>query len=255
MPRPREPFVVLGVDPTAGTWASRMEEGPKPMASCALRWDGRALRLAGAARHLRNEELWSRCREAGARVLAVDGPCGTNGLALRADRSGWDARCAGGVRDAERALAREGFHLYWTTARTVARFDGASRWIARSLRLFSDPAAPPGLARIEVYPQGAFAALWRAGGRPGRLARKTRPEGREARLRLLAEQVEGIAGDALPDHDAVDAALAALVGALWALGRARAVGTEAGGGRIWMPALEPGARLRAGPPRRIPMSG
>jgi len=58
--------------------------------------------------------------------------------------------------------------------------------------------------------------------------------------------VGGVSGAALPDHDAVDAAAAALTGALRRLGMARAVGTEEGGGRIWLP--DPGA---SGLPRAL----
>ena len=49
----------------------------------------------------------------------------------------------------------------------------------------------------------------------------------------------GVSSATLPDHDAVDAAAAALVAAMHRLGMARAAGTEAGGGRIWLP--DPGA--------------
>jgi hypothetical protein len=211
-----------------------MEAGEKDMAAAALAWDGRRLRLAAVARARSNADLWAFCRLVGARVLAVDGPCSTAGLRLRADRSGWDLRVRGGVRDAEAALAREGFPLYWTTHATVAGFDGASRWIARSLGLFADPAAPRGLARIETYPHGAFAVL--RGG--PRLPAKGTGAGRRARLALLSALVDGLSGEALPDHDAVDACAAAFVGALHRLGLARAVGTVGGGGRIWLPDAE-----------------
>jgi hypothetical protein len=63
------------------------------------------------------------------------------------------------------------------------------------------------------------------------------------RLALLAALVDGVSTRSLPDHDAVDAAAAALVGALRLRGLARAVGTEAGGGRIWLPDAE-ALRLR-----------
>jgi predicted nuclease with RNAse H fold len=213
-----------------------MEEGPKAMAAVALAWDGRRLRLEATVRLRANAELWAFCREVRARVLAIDGPCGTNGLRLRRDGRGWDLRARGGVRDAEAALAREGFRLFWTTHATVARFDGASRWIARSLRLFADPAAPRGLARIEVYPHGTFEVLRRALGIARPLATKATPGGRAGRLAILARLVEGISSPALAGHDAVDAAAAALTGARCRLGGARAVGTAAGGGRIWLPA-------------------
>jgi hypothetical protein len=212
-----------------------MEEGPKAMAAVALAWDGRGLRLLASGRLRANADLWAFCREVRARVLAVDGPCGTNGLRLRRDGRGWDLRVRGGVRDGEAALAREGFRLFWTTHATVARFDGASRWIARSLRLFADPGAPRGIVRIEAYPHGSFAVLGRALGARRPLPSKATPAGRAARLSILRRLVGGVAGSTLPDHDAVDAAAAALTGALRRLGMARAVGTAAAGGRIWLP--------------------
>lgn len=224
-------FVAVGVDPTAGTWASRMRAGPKPMAAVAISCDGRRLRLAGVERARTNADLWAFCRAAGARIVAVDGPCATNGLRLRARSRGWDLRSRGGRRDGEVALAAEGFSLFWTTHATLARFDGAARWIARSLRLFADPAGRA-FERIEVYPHGAFRALG------GRLPAKGTRAGRAGRLAVLARLVAGTSAAALPDHDALDAAAAALVGALRGLGLARKVGTVEGGGEIWMPDAE-----------------
>jgi hypothetical protein len=40
LPKSSSPFLVVGLDPTAGTWASKMCEGPKKMPSFSLRWDG-----------------------------------------------------------------------------------------------------------------------------------------------------------------------------------------------------------------------
>jgi hypothetical protein len=217
-----------------------MEAGPKPMAAAAIAWDGRRLRLAAVGRARTNAELWAFCRASGARVVAVDGPCATNGLRLRARSRGWDLRRRGGRRDGEVALAAEGLPLFWTTHATVARFDGAARWIARSLRLFADPAGGA-FERIEVYPHGAFRLLG------GPLPAKGTGGGRAARLAVLARLVDGVSAAALPDHDALDAGAAALVGALRALGLARKVGTTRGGGEIWMPAAD--AIARCTPPR------
>lgn len=245
------PFVVAGLDPTAGTWESGMTAGPRPMDVVALAGNGEAggLRLLARARPTTNAEVWAFCRAAGAEILAIDGPCGTAGLRMRPGARGWGA-CAGGTRDAERALAREGFALFWTTAATVRRFDGASRWIARSLRLFRDRAAPAGLVRIETYPHAAFAILHAAGGGRGALPVKSSPRGRAARLASLRRFVPGLPDGALPGPDAVDAACVALVAALHRLGATRALGSVRRGGRIWLPRPE-APPLRAGPRSRI----
>jgi hypothetical protein len=106
---------------------------------------------------------------------------------------------------------------------------------------------------MEVYPHGAFVVLWNAlGGRGGLPAKGTRA-GRRARLALLATLVPGLSPRDLPDHDAVDAAAAALVAALRRLGLARSVGTIRGGGRIWLPdgaAIATLARACPPPPAR-----
>jgi predicted nuclease with RNAse H fold len=234
--RPVGPFVALGVDPTAGDWRHGMQRGDaKAMSSVALEWDGRTLRLLGRAEHRENADLWRRCREVGASVVAIDGPCATNGLRVLPGWRGWDLAVRGGRRDGEVALSAAGVRIFWTTHGTVARFDGASRWIARSLRLFSDPVPGAPLQRIETHPHGAFLLLWRRLGRKGAPGHKARAAGRRARLALLSTFVSGAEGALLPHHDAVDAACAALVGALHALGATRAFGTKSGGGLIWLP--------------------
>jgi len=231
---PSPPIPVVGLDPTAGTWSSRMTAGPRAMWSVALllRSDGTVTPGSPCAvRHRTNAEFLDRVGAAGAVVVAIDGPCATAGPRVRPDWSGWDPDGRDGTRDAERALAAEGHRLFWTTRATVERFDGASRWIARSLRLFEEGRARLPEARwIEVHPHAAFRVL--AG---GPLPRKDRPEGRRARLAVLAGSIGGLPEGALPDHDAVDAAVAALVAARHAANRARALGSPSGGGRIWLP--------------------
>ncbi len=99
---------------------------------------------------------------------------------------------------------------------------------------------------MEVYPHGAFAVLWNALGGRGPLPAKGTRAGRRARLAILAALVGGISPRDLPDHDAVDAAAAALVAALRRLRLARFVGTVRGGGRIWLPdGAAIGGRFRA----------
>ncbi len=214
-----------------------MAVGKKPMSSAALEWTGRSFKLLDIQRHISNAEFWARCRQSGVRVVAIDGPCDTNGLRLRSDWSGWDVRQRGARRDGEVALCREGIGLFWTTHATITRFDGASRWIARSLRLFGDRLGPAAPERIEVHPHGAFAVMWRRLAR-GALPNKKAVEGRRARLALLAAFIAGADQAHLPDHDAVDAGCAALVAGLHVLGLTRAVGTDAGGGRIWIPMID-----------------
>jgi hypothetical protein len=234
--RPVARFVAVGVDPTAGDWRHGMRRGDaKAMPSVALEWDGGGLRFLGLAEHHDNADLWRRCRAAGASVVAIDGPCATNGLRVLPGWRGWDLGALGGTRDGELALCAAGVRLFWTTHRTVERFDGASRWIARSLRLFSGPAGGPSVERIETHPHGAFLLLWRRLGQEGAPGHKGRPAGRNARLALLTAFVAGIDGGLLPDHDAIDATCAALVAALHALRATRAYGTEQGGGLIWLP--------------------
>jgi hypothetical protein len=227
------PFRAIGLDPTAGSWAARMASGPRPMPSVVLAWTGAQLRFEGCERHRDNGSFWRRAREAGARSAGIDGPCGTNGLSILPDWSGWDRSRIGGLRDAELALAATGLGLFWTSHATITRFDGASRWIARSLALFAGAA---GVAdAIETYPHGAFTVLWRGAGGRAALGHKATSRGRANRLALLRAHVPDLRERELRDHDAVDAAAAALVAALHRLGRTVAYGTEAGGGRIWLP--------------------
>jgi hypothetical protein len=142
----------------------------------------------------------------------------------------------GGTRNAEVELARVGVKLYWTTYATVMRFDGASRWIARSLAIYNSPAAP-NCSRIETHPHGAFTFMWKALGERAPLPSKTTAPGREARLAILHALIEDLDERELVDHDCVDAAAAALVAALHAIGLTRSYGQPNAGGLIWMPAL------------------
>jgi hypothetical protein len=207
------------------------------MAAVTLAWTGARFLLLNARRHRRNAELWAHCRRDAVRVVAIDGPCATNGLAVRSDWSGWDRRRRGAQRDAEIALAKERIGLFWTTHATVVRFEGASRWIARSLRLFGDDlgARPP--ERIEVHPHGMFTVLSRRLGR-GDPPNKHSPAGRRARIAILRRYVPELDGALQPDHDAVDAAAAAVMAGLHALRLTRPLGTHVGGGLIWLPRID-----------------
>ncbi len=232
------PTLVLGLDPTAGTWETRMRAGPKPMPSIALVLgpDGRARPAQDPLTwHDTNEAYAAAVRARGAAVHCIDGPCDTNGLPLRPDRTGWGDLSRGGRRAAERELARMGIGLFWTTRATLEHFDGASRWIARSLCLFRDAADLPGVPVIETHPHGVFTVLWRALGRTDALRKKGTALGRAQRLALLRAYVPDLEDEHVPDHDAVDAAAAALAAAFHAAGSTSRHGEPQAGGLIWLP--------------------
>jgi hypothetical protein len=228
-------FTVVGLDPTAGTWDSRMTQGPKKMPSFALRWEGgfhpddQPL-----VWHTTNDEFRSEVDRRGAILTCIDGPCGTNGPRLRknCDPWRWDEDAPKGTRGGELALSRQGINLFWTTQNTVMRFEGASRWIARSLVLFSEC---PEQRKIETHPHGAFTILWRLFGGTNTPPKKSKAAGRNARLSLLRSFISGFSDEMVPNHDALDAACAALVAGLHHLELTTAFGTPIDGGQIWMP--------------------
>ena len=238
------PFVAIpsgtslgGLDPTAGTWASAMLLGPKAMPSCVLAVgpDGRLMGGAAPVQfHTDNDGYHARMTACGVGLECIDGPCATNGLPVLPDWSGWGELGQGGKRDAESDLFAEGVGLFWTTANTLTAFDGASRWIARSLRLFQD-ARGGGRVAIETHPHGAFTFLWRCTGRPERLYKKTTAAGRAQRVAILQAFIADFDPKHYPDDDAIDAACAALVAALHVAGMTRPFGTQAQGGVIHMP--------------------
>ena len=194
------------------------------------------LRLVGVEPAMRLDQLLGHSWLKKATSIAIDGPCAANGIRLNSRRTGFDYP-APGVRNAEHILAGMGIKLFWTTQNTLTNFDGASRWIARSLVLFAD-FADQGLGDrvFEVHPHAVFTILQRAF-HPGQpLATKARGPGRKQRLDLLRMFVPELSADHLPNHDAVDSAAAALMGALREAGKARRVGEEAGG-YIWIPSL------------------
>ena len=165
-------------------------------------------------------------------MVCIDGPCGTNGPRLLADLSDWDSNGSKGTRGGELALSRHGVNLFWTTQNTVTKFKGASRWIARSLVLFSEDSKQE---KIETHPHGAFIFLWRLLGGRGTLPKKSKSSGREARLTMIQSFIPGLSEDMVPNHDALDAACAALVGGLHHLGLTVPFGASNDGGQLWMP--------------------
>ncbi len=227
-------FTVVGLDPTAGTWESKMTEGPKKMPTFALRWDGHIFRpdTDPLAWHPKNDDTWAEVDRRQAVLICIDGPCRTNGPRLLADMTGWDANGLRGIRGGELELSRQGVNLFWTTMNTVLKFEGASRWVARSLVLFRQDSKQE---KIETHPHGAFTFLWRFLGGRGTLPKKSKPSGRQARLHLLQSFIPGLSEDMVPNHDALDAACAALVGGLHHLGLTVPFGTPDNGGQLWMP--------------------
>jgi predicted nuclease with RNAse H fold len=168
-------------------------------------------------------------------MICIDGPCQTNGPQVLPDWSDWDREANDGKRRCELLLHQAGVHLFWTTNNTVFCFDGASRWIARSLRLYRD--LPANHKAVETHPHGAFAFLWRQLGGNGRLPNKKTDKGRDSRLALLKAFVENVDEDQLHNHDAVDAACAALMAAFHEVGWVESYGDDTEGGRIWMPRI------------------
>src|SRR5579862_8541062 len=227
---PAQPFVGIGLDPTAGTWLSGMTENhEKRMPSVALSWTGTGISFNGIEWHTTNESFWTRVRTASPALVCIDGPCATNGLRIR-DWREWDGSAVGGTRDGEVELTHEGVSLYWTTHASVMRFKAASEWIARSLKLFEEATAVnEDFQTIETHPYGAFTFLWRAAGLTAPLPKKATPQGRAARLAMLKAFVPTLRDTDLVDHDAVDACVAAVVAVLHRLGLTRGFGTVAGG--------------------------
>lgn len=225
-------FTVVGLDPTAGTWESQMSCGPKKMPSFALKWNRSCFEPMDQplAWHETNEEFRNEIVRRDAALICIDGPCGTNGPKLKVDDTNWEENAPRGIRGCELTLSREGINLFWTTQNTVMKFDGASRWIARSLVLFNG-----NQNYVETHPHGAFTFLWRMLGGFGTLPKKSRPDGRNARLAILRSFIPALSAESVPNHDAMDAACAALVAGLHKLNLTKAYGSPEDGGQIWMP--------------------
>lgn len=220
-----------------------MAEGPKKMPSFALRWeDGFRPDDQPLAWHSTNEDFYSELERRGIIEICIDGPCATNGPRLMADLSGWDLNSESETRGGELALSRQGVNLFWTTQNTVTKFEGASRWIARSLVLFSNCKKHQ---PIETHPHGVFTFLWRLFGGTGTPPKKMKHAGRQSRLSLLRSFIPDLFDEMVPNHDALDAACAALVAGLHQLGLTTPFGLPTDGGQIWMPDV---AKLAALPP-------
>ena len=235
---PKSPgFTVIGLDPTAGTWDSKMTAGPKEMPSFTLKWSGTGFHpdIGPVKWHPDNTSFWTFVEGSKAKLTCIDGPCDTSGPRLSDDHKRWEPTVAERIREGEQALSRAGVNLFWTTKNTVMKFDGASRWIARSLVLFSEQ---PGQQKIETHPHGAFTFLWRMFGNWGTPPEKRKNPGRQARLAILRSFIPDLTESMVPNHDAVDAACAALVAGLHCLELTTPFGTVSESGAIWMPDTE-----------------
>ncbi|MEZ4318756.1 MAG: DUF429 domain-containing protein [Myxococcota bacterium] len=222
----------VGVDLTAGVPETAYDTGPLPFPAVLL--------ARGATLELEDVRTFTSLRAFREWVeavdptgLAIDGPCGAVGIALDAERRRF-VFDAPDTRPAERELVKAGIRLFWTTRKTVESFDGAARWIARSLVVFEDLRSA-GRDPVETHPHGVFEMLRRADPDADGLAAKTSADGRRQRLALLAAHLPGLEGARLPDDDFVDAAAAALLAALRDEGRARPYGSVERGGQIWLP--------------------
>lgn len=225
----------LGIDLTAGDPATGYDEGrkPFPLVSATVDEEG-ALSLEKVGTFTALRELLAHDYMKRASLLVIDGPCGANGITLRRDRSGFEYGDVDGRREAETALCARGIRLFWTTRNTIAAFDGAARWIARSLALFRSLNEAGRLA-IETHPHAVYFLLRRQCGCERPLPRKTSRAGRDERLRILQTFAPQLDPGQLPDHDSLDAAAAALLAVLHDAGLTRAFGSEATGGVIWVP--------------------
>jgi predicted nuclease with RNAse H fold len=200
---------VLGVDPAFPGHG---------VAFALLDEDARLLRLGRKEGYV---DLLSLAQELAAEVIAIDAPLGLP--------AGWGCldfpctcgRCQRGPsarRAAERALARLGIGVMWTTKRTILR--PLVEW-AMAQRQALERA---GKKVIEVYPYASKVALL---GRPP--AKKTTAAGRQWLQAGLSRWVHGLAPDRLLSHDELDAVVAAYTAILWRHGQACALGEEEDG--------------------------
>jgi predicted nuclease with RNAse H fold len=125
---------------------------------------------------------------------------------------------------------RRGFWVPWVTPPLGRDVPG---WMATGFAVWQQVHAL-GLRGIEVYPYAAFRVL-----ASGRLPNKSTVAGRRARARLLEQA--GLDTHRLPSHDALDAAVAALVAGEARQGLADEVRCDPGserdhdGSSIWLP--------------------
>jgi predicted nuclease with RNAse H fold len=211
-PIPHHP--VAGVDVDGGAfWCVVLDAGSAVVA---------ATRVAAA------EEAAAVVKDHHVTVVAVDSPGALSTAPYAGDETVGRKFRSG--RGCEVTLGREhGIWVPWSTPTDAAALPP---WMARGIALH-EALRNDGHETLEVYPYAVFRLL-----AAGRLPRKTTPEGRAARLRLLGEA--GVTGlGPASGHDVVDAATAALVALHRAQGRARAARCPLDRTAIWLPAAVP----------------
>jgi predicted nuclease with RNAse H fold len=230
-------YTFIGVDLTAGTWESGMLKGRKSFpVICLEGLSGGQLRLTEVKECLTLDEFIGLALVKSAETIVIDGPCKANGMDLNSDHTGF-VYPDPGFREAERILSRMGIKVFWTTENTLRNFDGAARWIARSLLLFDLLGSDDSFSNkvIETHPHAVFSMLQRFHFPNRRLDLKKTESGRQQRIRLLRLYIDGLNENDLTDHDHVDSCGAALLGVLHKAGMAIPVGSEDKGGLIWIP--------------------
>lgn len=210
----------LGIDLTSSP--------TRPSAYAVLKRAG-ALRQVGALRS--DQEITSLAQRVRPAYVAIDAPLGLpKGMCCLEPSCPCTAQAADGLRAAEREVISRGFGLYRTTKKSIIR-GLVYRAIALRRRL-----EEAGLRVMEVYPYASKVILL---GRD--LPKKTTPEGRAVLRARLEPLIPGLAAlDRAPNHDELDAIVAAYTAYLFAQGKAEEVGEETEG-TICLP------RVAAGP--------
>jgi predicted nuclease with RNAse H fold len=163
----------------------------------------------------------------GAEVVAVDAPAEISTSPHVDDPDPKLSNKFRAGRCAEVALGRE-YRIWVPWTAPAKRPD--SGWMATGFAVY-DALASAGCRVIEVYPYAGFRVLAGVA-----LPRKQGVAGALERARLL--ELAGVAAQHLEmwSHDALDAAVAALVAMHCAEGQARRVGCGHDGSAIWLPA-------------------
>ena len=162
-----------------------------------------------------DEDILNAVRKVDASLIGIDSPLGLpEGYCCLEESCGCGPLAAGPGRSAERALARVGIPLFWTTKRSIIK-----TMIYRGMGLAREMEGE-GRRPMEVYPYGARVRLW---GR--RTPKKSTSEGLDFLSRRIAERIPGVPkGSGSLDHDLCDALLAAYTVYLATQGLAEAFG-------------------------------
>ena len=162
-----------------------------------------------------DEDILNAVRKVDASLIGIDSPLGLpEGYCCLEESCGCGPLAAGPGRSAERALARVGIPLFWTTKRSIIK-----TMIYRGMGLAREMEGE-GRRPMEVYPYGARVRLL---GR--RTPKKSTSEGLDFLSRRIAERIPGVPkGSGSLDHDLCDALLAAYTVYLATQGLAEAFG-------------------------------